>query len=134
MEAGPQLLAQAWLPGLEPRAPGSTLAKPGTRRSARSTPRPPTFEKLLDKAAVKVRKLCGALRSELLREPGMAEHIHYDESAGAFAPAYAFQDREVLRLHLDPVLAATVTLERGERLLGQLLVSPNLPEKLKTQA
>ena len=44
-------------------------------------------------------------------EPGLEERVQYDDLAQDFVPAYAIGTREVLRFDLDPVLAATVTLD-----------------------
>ena len=129
-ESGPAT-PQPWLPGLEPPASGAFTRIGGRRRSSsRSAPRPPTIEKLAAQASPRVRKVFSSLRSELLAA-GLAEKARYDDSSGSFAPSYTYRDREVVRLHLDPVLAATVTLERGDRQLAGLLASQALPEKLK---
>lgn len=130
-------MTQQWLPGLEgwleePSADAQPRRKKG--RSSRAGGRPPSIEKLTAQAPVRVRKLFNELRSALLGVPGIVETVPYDESAGAFMPTYTVEDREVLRLHLEPVLAATITLEPGERQLAKLLASPELSEELKSQA
>src|SRR5690349_10727526 len=126
MGGPPVLVEQRWLPGLEPRGPGDP--PPLTRRPGRSRPEPrvPTVDKLLAQSSPRVRKGFAALREELLRIPGVTERVQWEESSGSFSPAYLMADREMVRLHLDPVLAATVTLDRGDRELASLVASESL--------
>lgn len=126
-------MTQEWLPGLEAFAEALAAKHPALphRSPGRAAKRPPTIDKLVQKLAPKVRSLIAQLRSALLRERGVGESSAYDETAGAYTPIFTFKDREVLRLHLEPVLAATLVLDPGERQLRKLMSAPEISDKLK---
>ena len=127
-------LTQPWLPGLEQfddrdRTPDQEELDDGAGRPRRT----PTVEKLLAQASPTVRRLFTPFRIELVADRRLAEEVRYDDSSGSFQPTYTLGDREIVRLHLDPVLAATFTLEPGARQLRRLLAKGDLSEKLKAQ-
>jgi hypothetical protein len=132
MGDGAGMTVQQWLPGLEPR-PGGELAprKAVPRAGKTKAPRAPTIDQLAAKASARVRRFFASLRGDLLREKGVAEGVHYDESSATFAPSYSCYKRELVRFHLDPVLAATVTLDPGDRQLASLLASPLIADEIK---
>ena len=121
---------QPMLPGLDDWIENRHQAKTPRRRRNRA----PDVERLAAKAPARVRRLFKQLRDGLVAEAAITERVLYDDSTGAFAPSYLYRNRELLRLHLDPVLAATVTLERGEAQLARLLDADSLSAKVKTQA
>jgi len=124
--------AQQWLPGLAPDddhlGPEPESARRRPNRAA------PAVDKLVARAPARVRSLFTSLRAELIRESGLEEGVLFDESIGEFTPSYAAGNAEILRLHLDPVLAATMTLDAGDKQLGRLLASTELSERIKARA
>jgi hypothetical protein len=130
MADGGGFRVQQWLPGLEPGgAPTAVATAP--RRDRRRAPKPPPVDKLAAQASPRVRKVFTALREAILGLNLLTEEVRYEDSSATFHPAYLLGDRELLRLHLDPVLAATVTLDRGDRQLLALLGSPRLDDEVK---